>query len=125
MGAAVARKNGFSYAKGEYISFVDADFQNVASILKDQMDAYKIGMEKLMDESLTEEARPILNNIFTGFGSLENRINNMEQAVKSALANSNSRHAIFHASCGVKPRKRSLGPTRKTIARGSHGSTRR
>lgn len=78
----------FEPIKKAVLSFVDVDFQNVASILKDQMDAYKIGMEKLMDESLTDEARPILNNIFTGFGSLENRVNNMEQAVKDSLAQS-------------------------------------
>ncbi len=80
--------NEFEPVKKAVMSFVDVDFQNVASILKDQMDAYKIGMEKLMDESVSEEARPILNNIFTGFGSLENRINNFESAVKEALANS-------------------------------------
>lgn len=78
----------FEPIKKAVLSFVDVDFQNVASILKDQMDAYKIGIEKLMNESLTDEARPILNNIFTGFGSLENRINNMEQQVKAALENS-------------------------------------
>lgn len=78
----------FEPIKNAVLSFVDVDFQNVATILKDQMEAYKIGIEKLMDESLTDEARPILNNIFTGFGSVENRINNMEQAVKGALANS-------------------------------------
>ncbi len=78
----------FEPIKNAVLSFVDVDFQNVATILKDQMDAYKIGMEKLMDESVSEEARPILNNIFTGFGSVENRINNMEQAVKGALADS-------------------------------------
>lgn len=77
----------FEPVKNAVMSFVDVDFQNVAGILKDQMDAYKIGIEKLMDESVSEEARPILNNIFTGFGSVENRINNMEQAVKNSLAN--------------------------------------
>lgn len=76
----------FEPVKNAVMSFVDVDFQNVAGILKDQMDAYKIGIEKLMDESVSEEARPILNNIFTGFGSVENRINNMEQAVKNSLA---------------------------------------
>ncbi len=80
--------NEFEPIKKAVMSFVDVDFQNVASLLKDQMDAYKIGMEKLMDESVSEEARPILNNIFTGFGSLENRINNFESVVKDALANS-------------------------------------
>lgn len=79
--------NEFEPVKKAVMSFVDVDFQNVASILKDQMDAYKIGMEKLIDESVSEEARPILNNIFTGFGSLENRINNFEDTVKESLSN--------------------------------------
>ncbi|MBR1943732.1 hypothetical protein IJ843_08365 [bacterium] len=78
----------FEPVKKAVLSFVDVDFQNVASVLKDQMDAYKIGMEKLAEGINSEEARPILNNIFTGFGSLENRVNNMENAIKESLSNS-------------------------------------
>lgn len=69
-------------------SFVDVDFQNVASMLKDQMDAYKIGVEKLANEVVSENARPILNDIFTGMGALENRMNNMEKSVRDFLSNS-------------------------------------
>ena len=78
----------FEPIKKAVLSFIDVDFQNVASILKDQMDAYKIGMEKLVEGVDSGEARSVLNNIFTGFGSLENRVNNMEQAIKDAMADS-------------------------------------
>ena len=78
----------FEPIKKAVLSFIDVDFQNTASILKDQMDAYKIGIEKLIDGIESEDARSILNNIFTGFGSLENRINNMETAVKNSMAHS-------------------------------------
>lgn len=70
------------------LSFVDVDFQNVASALKEQMDAYKIGMEQLVQDIPSDEARSVLNNLFTGFGSLENRISNMENSIKEAQAKS-------------------------------------
>ncbi len=76
----------FEPIKKAVLSFVDVDFQSVTSILKEQMDAYKVGIEKLVDGVNAEDARPILNNIFTGFGSLENRVNNMEEAIKTTMA---------------------------------------
>lgn len=68
------------------LSFVDVDFQNVASALKEQMDAYRAGMEQIIQDIPSDEARSVLNNLFTGFGSLENRISNMESSIKDAQA---------------------------------------
>ena len=70
------------------LSFVDVDLQNVASVLKEQMDAYKIGMEQIVQEIPSDEARSVLNNLFTGFGSLENKIAQMETSIKDAQAKS-------------------------------------
>lgn len=70
------------------MSFVDVDLQNVASALKEQMDAYKIGMEQIVQEISSDEARSVLNNLFTGFGSLENKIAQMEVSIKDAQAKS-------------------------------------
>ena len=78
----------FEPVKKAVMSFVDVDFQNVSSILKDQMDAYKIGMEKLVEGIDSDESRSVLNNLFTGFGSLENRINNLENAIRESMSSS-------------------------------------
>jgi len=78
----------FEPIKKAVVSFIDVDFQNVAFVLKEQMEAYKSGMERLMDGVDSDDARPILNNIFNGFGSLENRVNSMEAAIKNSMASS-------------------------------------
>ncbi|MBR2524871.1 hypothetical protein IKE67_00230 [bacterium] len=78
----------FEPIKKAVMSFVDVDFRNVTSVLKEQMDAYKAGMEKLAGDVASDDARPILNNIFTGFGSLENRVSDMEKAIKDSMVSS-------------------------------------
>ena len=41
-----------------------------------------------MQEIPSDEARSVLNNLFTGFGSLENKIAQMETSIKDAQAKS-------------------------------------
>ena len=68
--------------------FADIDFQNVAQALKEQIDLYHQGLDKLSKEVASDESRPILNDIFAGFGSLENKMIAMEKSVRDFLANS-------------------------------------
>ena len=80
--------NDFEPVKKAVLSFVDVDFQNVASALKEQMDAYKSGMQQIMGEVSTEDARGVLNSLFTGLSSLGNKISDMEKSVINAQIDS-------------------------------------
>lgn len=78
----------FEPVKKAVMSFVDVDFQSVSAILKEQMDAYKAGMEKLVEDIDSEEARPILNDLFSGMHSLETKVENVENSIKTSAENS-------------------------------------
>ena len=73
--------------KKAVMSFVGIDFQNIAVALKEQMDAYKIGMEQFMQGIDAADSRAILNNLFTGLGTLENKFSDFETSVNEALIN--------------------------------------
>ena len=78
----------FEPVKNAVLSFVDVDFQNVSTILKEQMDAYKSGMETLFEGVDSDDARSILNNVFTGMHSLETKIVSVENSIKISAENS-------------------------------------
>ena len=78
----------FEPVKNAVLSFVDVDFKNVSAILKEQTDAYKAGMEKLAEDVASEEARPILNSLFSGLSSLVSRVADLENAIKNSAVNS-------------------------------------
>lgn len=78
----------FEPIKKAVMSFVDVDLQNVATALKEQMDAYKVGMEQIVQDLPSDEARSVLNNLFTGLGALENKFTQLETSIKDAQAKS-------------------------------------
>lgn len=73
--------------KKAVMSFVGIDFQNIAIALKEQMDAYKIGMEQFIQGIDADDSRAILNNLFTGLGTLENKFSDFETSVNESLIN--------------------------------------
>ena len=73
--------------KKAVMSFVGIDFQNIATALKEQMDAYKIGMEQFIQGIDADDSRAILNNLFTGLGTLENKFSDFETSVNESLIN--------------------------------------
>lgn len=79
--------NEFEPIKKAVMSFVGVDFQNVVFALKEQMDAYKIGMEQFIQGIDSDDTRAILNNLFTGLGTLENKFNELEASVNDVLIN--------------------------------------